>query len=102
MTRKMSIPSQVFSSLGPVPVDHEPLDENTLGEISFKERRIRLDVELTPEAELKTFWHEVAHLVLWDSGVHNLLSAKLEENICDAFGTYLAAAAQAGFITVKK
>lgn len=102
MKRSTKVPGEVPSSLGPVPVEIAPFDDDhTLGEIFLKDRRIQLDTELSPEALLKTFWHEVAHLVLWDSGVHNNLSAKTEEAVCDAFGTWLAAAQRAGFIKVK-
>jgi hypothetical protein len=95
-----SVPSQMFSALGDLPVDHKPL-EDCLGQILFNTREVELAVGLHPATEWATYCHEMTHLVLHDSGLSNRLDERTEEAICDAFGSYLAAAVRAGRITIK-
>ena len=41
---------------------------------------------------------EMTHYMLWDAGLNNVLTDKQTEAVCDAVGTYLAAAQRAGYI----
>lgn len=93
------IPSQVFSVLGPLPVAIKAL-EGPMGITNFERRDVGLSETAEPASMLQVYWHEVTHVALWDAGVHNSLSPKAIESICDAMGTYLAAAMRAGFLKV--
>lgn len=94
------IPSEVFSVLGPIPVEqkdllNDPVDP-CLGKFRIGERLIFLDSSLSPASAWQTLWHEVVHVALCDAGIADKLhKAGLEENVCDALGTYLAAATRA-------
>ena len=46
-------------------------------------REIRL-APLTPALQWATLFHELHHVALDDSGLANLLSAKMQEALCDA------------------
>lgn len=100
------LPGEAFSLLGSVPVTREslggPQDDgsHTFGEYRLAERKIIIDPGLDPQRAWKTFFHEVTHLALDDSGVHYMLSAKLEEAVCDAVGGWLAGALKAGLLQV--
>lgn len=94
------IPSQVFSTLGPMPVQTAELD-GEMGRTNFLLRNVKLAPGMNPVSAWQTYWHEATHVALWDAGVHNALGSKVVENICDALGTYLAAAVCAGFLKVE-
>lgn len=98
-----AIPPTAFSHLGPLPVcllDGMADREGALGKWQEGERRILLDPKTQQVAQWATFWHEIGHVVMWDGAVSQQLSIKQQEAVCDALGTYMAAAMQAGFITV--
>lgn len=92
------VPSQVFSHLGPVPVTVEPL-EGVHGITRFTSRTIGIHEGQNPAQAWQTLWHEAMHVVFFDAGVK--LPLKVEENLCDAIGTYLTAAMLAGFLKVQ-
>jgi hypothetical protein len=100
------IPSSVPSVLGPVPVRLDPFAEKneaeTLGAFNFHSRSIRIRDTLPRNAAWQTLFHEMTHIALWDAGAHGQLTEKQEESVCDAVATYLAAAMQAGHITLKE
>lgn len=98
----MVLPKSVPSPLGPVPVliDPDLLDEGNLGEFNKLDRTITVQGELKPETSWVTFWHELMHLILYDSGVQYHLSPPAQETLCDAFGTYMTVAMQKGLIQV--
>jgi hypothetical protein len=102
----MTTPAAVFSLLGPVPVSVEEAravdGEWTLGTFDKQLRRIRLDSALVPAARLATLWHECTHVALWDAGADNSLTERQAEIVCDALGTYLAAATLAGYLTLHE
>lgn len=104
MKKLPPLPKTAFSVLGPLPVSISPTlekEDKALGMARFKSRTMVLDAELCPATEWQTFWHEVAHLAMWDAGVNDGLTHDLEEQVCNAMGTYFAAAMQAGYITVN-
>lgn len=92
------IPSQAFSHLGPVSVSSSKL-EGLLGHFQPPSRTIELLEGQHTAQQWQTYWHECVHLALFDAGVK--LPEKAEESVCDALGTYLAAAVRAGFIKVQ-
>jgi hypothetical protein len=100
------MPAAVFSLLGPVAVSVEEATatdaELTLGTFDRVKRRIRLDAALAPAARLATLWHECTHVALWDAGADNSLTERQAEIVCDALGTYLAAATLAGYLTLNE
>ncbi len=57
------------------------------GEYDRSERRIRLDRAAPLEWQTNRLYHEMAHATLDDSGLHNLLSEKVQEALCDAFAS---------------
>jgi hypothetical protein len=95
----------VWSPQGPLPVtvvDDLAETQRAWGQFAMGERSIQLEGAAACSAHrLQTLCHEIVHLALWDSGVHNLLDSKLEEAVCDAVGSYLSGAIQAGFIKLS-
>lgn len=98
------LPKSVFSVLGDVPVFlDQKIDytESAMGLIEGRQRRITISPNQTDIAGWATLFHEMTHLAMWDSGVHNTLTKDQAEAVCDALGTYLAAAMQAGRLILK-
>jgi hypothetical protein len=95
-------PAEVFSVLGPLPVirnDDLVEDREAFGETHFRPRTIVVDgKKSSPETRWSTLFHEMTHVALWDGGVHQSLTHEQREGVCDAMGTYLAAAVRAGFL----
>jgi hypothetical protein len=101
----MKLPSTFYSQLGPVPIllddgIHADKKEPAFGMFSGRDRSIRVDNGSSPENQLATLMHEVVHLALFDSGSNNVLSATQAEVVCDAVGTYFAAAIIAGYLRI--
>lgn len=95
------LPSEAFSVLGPLPVRKEEellRDEDALGIVRFRPRTIGIDGGSGPETSWQTFAHEMTHVALWDGGIHDALTYEQREGVCNALGTYIAAAVQAGYI----
>jgi hypothetical protein len=100
----MKLPKEVFSHLGPIPVAVVPRVKdkgNPWGMFWYGERRIDLLSKQTDASLLATLGHEMAHVALYDSGVEEGLAEDALEAICNAFGTYIAAAVRAGYITLQ-
>jgi hypothetical protein len=96
------LPKALWSSLGPLGVSLEDrLEDNALGMFTYRPRDIKIDNTGVPAIQWATFWHEVTHVALFDSGVSNCLNNELEEAVCDAVGTYLAGMTLAGCLTVR-
>lgn len=102
----MSIPGSVYSPIGKIPVicdqkTNRHLDSKSLlGSFSTGERVIRLHSKSPIGLRMSVLGHEVMHSILSDTGVSNMMEGKLEEAVCDAFGTWLAGAIQSGAITI--
>lgn len=97
------IPKRMFSVLGPVPVTMQAdleTKENALGISRFKSRSVQLHPSASAETVWQTFFHEMAHVAMWDGGCHDALKHKQREAVCNAMGTYFAAALQAGYIKI--
>lgn len=100
------LPVEAFSLIGPVLVTS--LDairaekEELYGRFLPAERRIEISPGMTREIEWATYWHEVAHIILTDSGANNSLDERQVEAVCDAVGTYLTAMMLAGQLAVRK
>lgn len=104
MKKLPPLPKTLFSVLGPIPVALVPgLDEKekALGITRFQSREIGIQPGMTSTTQWQTFWHEASHVALYDGGVNDALTHEQEEAVCNAVGTYLAAAMQAGYITVN-
>lgn len=99
----MKIPSEIYSHLGPVPVipvENLAKNDEAHGKAKFLERIIQIEPKQTASAAWQTFFHEMTHYILWDSGLQNVLEDKQVEAVCDAVGTYLAASQEAGYLKV--
>lgn len=93
----MNIPAEFCGLGGPITVAEEenPVDEDgqkLLGSWDANTRRLVVRAGLNPNVAAATFFHEVVHSLLWDSGVQHFFSKKKLEAICDAVGTGLARA----------
>ncbi len=97
------LPAQVFSHLGPVPV-HLAREikgpEFVLGMCVYPTREVVILSDVHEMQRWQTLGHEIMHLCLWDAGAHQSLTAKQQEIVCDAFGTWFAAATKANMITM--
>lgn len=99
--RKPKMPTEVFSILGPVPVGLVPVieyNECQLGRAHFFDRTIQLKSGVHDTVLWQTLGHELMHFVLVDGGV-DCLSHRKCEAVCDAFGTWFAAAVNAGAVS---
>lgn len=108
MPINVPIPGAVHSFLGPVPVTTEDLDDPscaetgaTLGEWRPSTRSIHIHDTQDATEQWRSLMHEIVHLALHDSGQRHILSAKQEEAVCDALGTYLTSAVASGFLSIK-
>lgn len=98
-----ALPKEVFSVLGPLPVAIESdltEKESALGITRFRPRHIGIDAGSGPETQWQTLGHEITHVAMWDGGCHDILTNEQAEAVCNALGTYLAAAVRAGYIKI--
>jgi Zn-dependent peptidase ImmA (M78 family) len=91
-----TLPNEVFSHLGPVPVEYRyKLKPKKWGRLFglFKRRSRRILVDTHPPfvQQWHTVMHEKIHVWLFDAGVSSILSRKQEEAVCDAVATALIA-----------
>lgn len=101
--RLPKLPTEVFSLLGPVPVtivDTLIETDDALGVTRFQGRLIDIEEDASRETQWQTLAHEMVHIALWDGAAHQQLTNDQLELVCDALGTYIAAAVQAGFIKI--
>lgn len=98
--KKREIPHSVFTLLGPVPVELvATVDRNdSMGQAHFGDRTIKVQSGFHEIVVWQTFGHELMHFILSDANADSLSHRKLEA-VCDAFGTWVAAAVAAGAIT---
>jgi hypothetical protein len=61
-------------------------------------REIQLDATAGNATQLQTLAHEMGHVALWDAGTTDILTSQQEEAVCNAMGSYLAAAIREGWI----
>jgi hypothetical protein len=100
----LRLPSSIWSSLGPVPVVKKKglvKKKDALGMWDGRRREIHLELENIPAVDASTFFHEMTHVALWDSGVQNSLTLEQIESVCDALGQYLGGMLLAGCLTVR-
>jgi len=97
--RRFVLPSQVEGIAGPIKVvivvgprdhddvTHDPVKDPCHGTYSASKRQIELDPSIVEAHRIHTYFHELAHAALMDSGVSHLLSDRVEEAVCDAIAT---------------
>lgn len=92
----MKIPKVVNGLAGPIAVVISTGDINaepsTVGLATFHTRTIQLRQLSDPQVMWTTFWHEVFHFALYDSGLHNRISEKEQEQLCDLVGAAIGRA----------
>jgi Zn-dependent peptidase ImmA (M78 family) len=93
------LPQEVFSVLGPVKVVEKAM-KKYLGRWNLKNRVIKVNPTQSPIQQWQTLFHEMVHMALADSGAVNHLEHDMAESVCDAVGTYLAAALMDGCLVV--
>jgi hypothetical protein len=98
----MSLPDTAFTHLGPMPVlvVDRIADDERRGECDLKDRVIRISAGYTDAAQMQTLGHELAHAILWDAGAQHSLTDRQTEIVCDAVGTWFAAAIASGWLAV--
>ena len=93
--RLPKLPAFVPSQLGPVPViRHRKLKDKgpnkaayLFGRYSLSQREIHINEQSTHVMQWQTLFHEWAHMVMVDAGLHNALTNEQQETLCDAFAT---------------
>lgn len=87
-----SIPRVVMMPGGPVsvvltrkPIRHE--NAECWGLYDIERRTITIDVKAEPSQRWRTFYHELTHVAVIDSGLANNLRDKIHEALCDAMAT---------------
>lgn len=94
-----SLPRSLWSPQGPVKVTQRDLsDDNLLGCWEPTDRYIAIHDGACKETKWSTLFHEITEMILWDSGLHNILPHDTKEAVCDAVGGYFAAALAAGYV----
>jgi hypothetical protein len=83
------LPALVMGMGGPITVElcDKLVDEDgahCLGLWIFRERRIKLERHKDRAQVWATFYHELVHAALDDSGLSNLLTEPQQEALCDA------------------
>jgi hypothetical protein len=103
MTRLPKLPTQFFSTIGLLPVEHKSIDDgDTYGQFHGGQRRIEIHPGMDRSAEWVTLWHEALHAMLTDTGANYAFTEQQRETICDAVGGYLTAMMQAGWLKVTQ
>lgn len=97
------MPAAVCSPLGDVAVGTLGSEESKKALAMFfgDQRAIGVSPNQSPISAWQSFFHELTHLAMWDSGVHQLLEEKQEEAVCDAMGTLLAYMLKVGQLKLK-
>ena len=82
----LTVPRHAHGILGPITVRRPPkvtlYGAACLGSYLIPERRIDIERGLEPGAAIRTFYHELAHSWLHDSGIDT--SGEWAESVCDA------------------
>lgn len=86
------LPPTVYGLGGPITVKFVDgckgeKDDEAWGTWTPETRTIEIDRKATAEHQWRIFGHELAHSVLADTGLVNLLTDESQESLCDAFGT---------------
>ena len=90
------LPPCVDTVLGPVPVVIVPKlrakrkeggKVQLFGRYRALARTIEISAEATPVMQWQTLFHELAHAVLSDAGLHNAFTDEQQEIICDVVAT---------------
>jgi Zn-dependent peptidase ImmA (M78 family) len=68
------------------------VDDKLDGDSSVTERMIRINSTRTPEVQVETFYHELAHIILTMTGHDNVLKKSKEESIATVIGMGMASA----------
>lgn len=104
MANALRLPSAVWSALGAVPVVKKKglvKKQQAMGMFSGRKREVHLESENIPSVDAQTFFHELTHVALWDSGVQNALTHEQIEAVCDAVGSYFGGMMLAKCLTIK-
>lgn len=93
MSRWPRLPQQVEGAGGPIRVvvvrgyvTHED-GEECMGTYEHETRTIRVASRLRGRQRWHTFYHELIHAALTDSGLWNQLGKQKQEALCDALAT---------------
>lgn len=85
------LPETVFASGGDVIIVLKPRIKHGTEELwgSWEEstRVVEIDSTASPRHQWRTFYHELTHVALTDSGADELLTDGTTEMICDAIST---------------
>lgn len=54
------------------------------GRASHSEMTIGINSDSDPQGECQTFWHEIIHVLIIQSGLYKILKRELQERICDS------------------
>lgn len=97
-----SLPETAFSHLGPLAVVRAPIqsDDPRRGECDLTGRVITILPDVADAVAWQTLGHEITHAVLWDAGAQHSLTDRQTEIVCDAVGTWFAAAVRAGWLRI--
>lgn len=94
MTLFRKLPKSMPGYLGPIAVkvveDIKSLrEEDCYGKYDFDTRTIQIG-KIHPDAQRQVLWHEWIHSVIFDSGLHNMITKEQHEAVCDTIATALA------------
>lgn len=86
------LPKTIHAPAGPVTVVLQDVVKNEKGEELWgvwegEDRTIRIDESASLRYQWHTFFHELMHVALCDSGIAHLLPDESQEALCDAVAT---------------
>lgn len=84
----VDLPDVCEGIAGPITVRREPpADEDAMGTWNWTTRMIYVAPCISPESEMQTFYHELAHSWLHDSGLERLVTDEMCEALVIAIST---------------
>lgn len=96
----LRVPTGLYGIVGRVQVIERDID-GLMGRFLGRDRLVEVHPNQSPEQKMQSLGHELMHVILWDSGLHYLIPSKVEEALCDAFGSWFQGAVKSGFIKLK-
>lgn len=96
------LPKRTYSAFGDITVSRRKGDcpDDALGVFKPNKRHIAIHPKTHDKLVWTTFWHESAHVALWESGVANVLTEEQNEAVADAIGQYLSGMMKAGMLKI--
>lgn len=106
LKRLPKLPSSISTALGRIEVKlltaKKAAKKEALAIYDMEKRTIAIVGGGDSRMRWQAFWHEVAHVALWDAGAHNIMTEQQNEAVVDAIGTFLTQMMLSGQLKLKE